>query len=450
MYRFAEEKVQNWLDYSKKALMIYGARQVGKTYLIRKMLEKNAISYFEVNLFERKDILAMLQVEEDASQIAEKLSLYSEMELKKGESVIFLDEIQLFPEIITKIKFLVDEGSYRYIFSGSNLGVELKGIKSIPIGYAEAWQLFPMNLPEFALANGVQKKTLDYLEQCYRSMNMVDPLIHRKMMQVFYYYLIVGGMPEAVNTFLHYRNLNQLDQEQKGLIAQYKADFTKYEAENRRLKIISIFDNIPSQLNKQNRRFTFTLLNKELKFDRYEESFLWLKDAAVAIPVYIVTEPICPLISSKETNVFKLFQSDVGLLTSCYPAAVKKQILEMNPDNEINNGALFENFVAQELNTNGVTAYYYKTAKVGEVDFVVELDGTVIPIEVKSGMNYKKHTALNKLLQIENYHIEKSIVLSPNNVEQIDRISYLPVYMVSFIKPETVEGAVLNLDVTGL
>lgn len=450
MYRLAEERIESWIHHSKKALLIYGARQVGKTYLIRKVLRANNIPYFEINLQEREDIVSMLREEKDASKLSEMFALYSDVVLEDNRAVIFLDEIQLYPEIVTKIKFLADEGRFRYVLSGSNLGVELKGIRSIPVGYAEAWQMYPMNFEEFMIAMGVQEKTIDHLKQCYEKRLPVDEVIHRKVTGLFYYYLIVGGMPAAVQMFLLKRNLMLLDQEQKSIIAQYKADFVKYEAENRRLKIISVFDNIPAQLNKQNHRFVFTMLNKELKFERYEDSFLWLKDAAAAIPVYISTEPVSPLVSSKETNVFKLFQSDVGLLTSCYPAAVKKALLEMNPDNEINNGALFENFVAQELYGNELTAYYYKTTKIGEVDFLVELDGAVVPIEVKSGKNYKKHAALNKLMAIDNYHLSEGIVLSVNNVEVNDNIIYLPVYMATFIKAKPVADMRVELDLAGL
>lgn len=450
MYRFAEERMNDWISHSKKALLIYGARQVGKTYLIRKMLRSHNISYFEVNLQEREDIVSMLREEKDISKISEMFALYSDVVLEDQNAIVFLDEIQLYPEIITKIKFLVDEGRFRYVLSGSNLGVELKGIKSIPVGYVDMWQMYPMNFEEFMIAMGVQKKTIDHLKLCYEKRMPVDELIHKRITGLFYYYLIVGGMPAAVQIFLEKRNLMLLDQEQKGILALYKADFVKYEAENRRLKIIAVFDNIPAQLNKQNHRFVFTMLNKELKFERYEESFLWLKDAAVALPVYISTEPVSPLVSSKETNVFKLFQSDVGLLTSCYPATVKKTLLEMNPDNEINNGALFENFVAQELSGNELTAYYYKTTKIGEVDFLVELDGAVIPVEVKSGKNYKKHAALNKLMKIENYHLSEAIVLSLHNVEVENHIVYLPIYMATFMKASPVQNIVVELDMAGL
>lgn len=444
MYRLYEQKIQKWIDNGKKALLIYGARQVGKTYLIRKMLERNDISYCEYNLIERTDILQYLQSATEAADISSNLALYSGKELKEHESIIFLDEIQKYPDIVTKIKFLVDEGKYRYILSGSNLGVELKGIRSIPVGYAESIQMTPMNFEEFAIAAGISKAMLDHMKECFKNMSRVDEIVHTKLIQTFYRYMITGGMPAVINVYNETLNLGRIDEEQKNIIRLYKADFTRYEAENKKLKVISVYDNIPSQLNKQNLKFSFTLLNKELRFERYEESFLWLKDAAVAIPSYIVSEPKCPLQMSKETNVFKLFLSDVGLLTSCYPLSVKKELLEMDYNRELNNGAIFENFVAQELYAGGLYPYYFKKQSMGEVDFVIENDMDILPIEVKSGKNYKNHAALNHMM--ENYDLKRAFVLSPYNLETTEKITYLPIYMTGLLCEKQEDEDVLNIS----
>ena len=431
MYRKYEERIQNWIDNSKKSLLIYGARQVGKTYLIREMLKRNNITYCEYNLLEREDILEMLKKSTDAADTMNRLALYSDVSLEIGRSVIFLDEIQEYPDIVTKIKFLTDNGMYRLILSGANLGVELKGIKSMPVGYIDMFQMYPLDFSEFAKAIGITDEVLDHMAECYRKQASVDELVHKKLMQAFYYYLITGGMPAVINAYNDTHSLEYVNREQVNIINQYKADFIKYETLDKRLKIIAIYDNIPAQLNKQNRKFRFTMLNKELKFDRYEDSFLWLKDAGAAIPVYITDTSGSPLEISKETNVFKLFLSDVGLLTSCYPLSVKRDLLEMNPEREINNGAVFENFVAQEIVANTILPYYYKKDKIGEVDYLIERYDGVIPIEVKSGSDYKKHTALNNLLKHNNF--KNIYVLSCNNVEKENGITYLPIYMTGLI-----------------
>lgn len=447
MKRQYEDKIQNWINDSKKALLIYGARQVGKTYLIREMLKRNNISYFEVNFQEREDILNAIKDLSNAEDISMKLALYSDIPLIEGESVIFLDEVQLYPEIITKIKFLVDEGKYRYILSGSNLGVELKGIKSIPVGYVDMFQMFPMNLFEFVNAIGINDTTIKYLKDCFEKLEPVDEIIHKRMLNTFYYYLICGGMPSVVDTFVKTRNLREVRDEQQNIIRQYKADFIKYENDDKKLKIISIFDSIPAQLNQQNRRFVFTQLDKELKFDRYENSFLWLKDAAVAIPIYIANEPKAPLILSKSTNQFKLFMSDVGLLTSCYPDYVSKELLDMNPDYEINNGALFENYIAEELISNNITPYYFKNKNIGEIDFLMEYDNQIIPLEIKSGKDYKVHKALDNLLNTREYSIKKAYILSPSNIEIDDKNIYLPIYMTGLFGDNKSEDIIINLNI---
>ena len=446
MKRQYEDKIQKWIDTSSKALLIYGARQVGKTYLVRKMLQQNNISYFEVNFQEREDILNAISGLNNAEDISMKLALYSNTQLKEGESVIFLDEVQLYPDIITKIKFLVDEGRYRFVLSGSNLGVELKGIKSIPVGYLDMFQMYPMTLFEFAYALGIGDNTIEYLKKCFDELKPVDEIIHQRMINVFYYYLICGGMPSVVNEFINTRNLRIVRDEQQNIIRQYKADFVKYENDDKKLRIISIFDSIPAQLNQQNRRFIFTQLDKELKFNRYENSFLWLKDAAVAIPIYIVDQPKPPLILSKSTNQFKLFMGDVGLLTSCYPDYVSQALLDMNPDHEINNGALFENYVAQELSSCEITPYYFKSKGIGEIDFLIEYDNRIVPLEIKSGKEYKKHKALDNLLNSKEYSIDRGYIISLSNIEADDRCIYIPVYMTGLFGHRQSEDMIIDLD----
>ena len=447
MKRQCEERIQEWIDNSDKALLIYGARQVGKTYVIREVLKRNNISFFEINFQERDDILKAISDISNAEELSMRLALYSDVPLIEKESVIFLDEIQLYPDIITKIKFLVDEGKYRFILSGSNLGVELKGIKSIPVGYIDMFQMYPMNLFEFAVALGVGEDVISYIRECFDEEKLVDEVIHKRMLNAFYYYLICGGMPAVVNEFIAARNLRAVREEQQSIIRQYKADFVKYENDDRKLRIISIFDSIPAQLNQQNRKFVFTQLDKELKFERYENSFLWLKDAAVAIPIYIARQPKPPLVLSKATNQFKLFMSDVGLLTSCYPDYVSKALLDMNPEYGINNGALFENFIAQELVGSGITPYYFKSRNIGEIDFLIEYDNQIMPLEIKSGKSFRAHKALNNLLESSEYSIKKGYVLSPSNVERNGNVTYMPIYMAGMFGERPSEDVFVNLDV---
>jgi hypothetical protein len=217
---------------------------------------------------------------------------------------------------------------------------------------------------------------------------------------------------------------------------------------DKKLKVKSIYDIIPAELNKQNKKFVFTMLDKELKFDRYENSFLWLKDAGVALPVYNVDAPVIPLEASKSSNVFRLFSSDIGLLTSAYPAETKIELI--NKNGEVNNGAHFENAVAQQLTANGFEPYFCKKKNLGEMDFAIEMNGKVIPIEVKSGKSYKSHKALDNFMKVADYHLEKAYVFSTSNIEKDGAVTYLPIYMCYLLKEPKIGKMIVDLDITGL
>ena len=435
MYRFCEKKINNWIKGGKGALLVSGARQVGKTYIIRKVLQEQNISYLEINFLDRPDILLSLKEIADINDFVNRLRLYSSTPLKERESIIFFDEIQEYPEFITKIKFLVDNGTFRYILSGSLLGLELKNIRSIPVGYYEELKMYPMSFFEFCRAHDINEEIFSHLSECYENKQAIDPILHKKMLDLFKYYLLVGGMPKVVQMFLDTSNLVKVDEEAKNIIYQYKADFSKYENDDKKLRLLSIYDNIPSQLNKQNLRFIFTYLNKELKFDRYENSFLWLKDAGVVYPCYIANEIKAPLIISKEKNTFKLFMNDIGLLMSTFPFSFRDELL--NSKDEILNlnlGAIYENYVMQELVANSLEPYFYKSKKIGEVDFVLEVNGKLYALEVKSGKDYRTHKALDNLQKQKEYKIDQYIVFSNENLFEENNILHLPIYMCEFIK----------------
>ncbi len=359
----------------------------------------------------------------------------------------FFDEIQKCPEIVTKIKFLVEDGSFRYVMSGSLLGVELKAVASVPVGYLTVLRMYPMDYEEFMIANSVSRTTLEMLEEKFSLREAVEEHIHRKLLSMFFVYLIVGGMPDAVKTYIKTKDIREVDRVQKDITQQYREDFSQYEREDRKLRLKAVYDIIPEELNKQNKRFIFTELDKELKFSRYENSFLWLKNAGVALPVYNVDEPNIPLPASRNSNLFRLFSSDTGLLTSSYPVETKVELIKENSD--VNNGAHFENAVAQELTSNGLVPYYC-TKKIGELDFLVELDGKVVAIEVKSGSGYKVHNALNRFMEVPDYRIDRAYVLSKGNIEDMGKVTYLPIYMCYLIREKKMESMIVDLDTSGL
>ena len=291
-------------------------------------------------------------------------------------------------------------------------------------------------------------KELDMLNEKFKNASPVDEFVHQKLLSMFFVYLIVGGMPDAVKTYIETKDIREVDKVQRDITTLYKEDFSQYEIEDRKLKLKSIYDIIPAELNKQNKKFVFTMLDKELKFDRYENSFLWLKDAGVALPVYNIEAPVIPLLASKSSNIFRLFSSDIGLLTSAYPAETKMELI--NKNGEVNNGAHFENAVAQQLTANGFTPYFCKKKNIGEMDFVIEMNGKVVPIEVKSGKAYKSHKALDNFMNIPDYHLEKAYVFSVGNVETEGTVTYLPIYMCYLLKEQKLGQMIVELDTTGL
>lgn len=448
MYRKDSIIIEEWLERSDKALLVTGARQIGKTWLIREEIAKSGYRKFEVNFIDQPDLVDYLNVKMSANEFLVKLKMIMPEDCKPQETVVFFDEIQKCPEIVTKIKFLVEEGSFKYVMSGSLLGVELKGITSVPVGYLTVLRMYPMDFEEFMIANNVSKTTLEMLKAKFETCQPVDEFIHQKLLSLFFIYLIVGGMPDAVKIYIATKDIREVDKVQRDIVALYKEDFSQYESEDKKLKLISIYDIIPAELNKQNKKFVFTMLNKELKFDRYENSFLWLKDAGVALPVYNVEAPVIPLKASKSSNVFRLFSNDIGLLTSAYPAETKLELI--NKNSEVNNGAHFENAVAQQLTANGLEPYFCKKKNIGELDVLVEMDGKVVPIEVKSGKAYKAHKSLDNFMKISDYHIEKAYVLSVANMEQEGSVVYLPIYMCYLLKERKIGKLIVDLDMEGL
>lgn len=421
---------------TSKALLLTGARQTGKTYIIRECIRECFQSAVEINFIENQDAQKIFSDFKDSKDILLRISAIADRPLVKGETVIFLDEIQECKELVTAIKFLVEEGSYRYVLSGSLLGVELKDIRSVPVGYMSIMEMYPMDFEEFCMANGVSERILNMLRECYETASPVDSVIHEKMMELFRLYLITGGMPEVVSRYIKTNNIQEVVTVQKNINELYKKDISQYDPNNK-LYLEDIFNLIPSKLNSKNKRFILKNLNENFKFSRYEHSFIWLKDAGVALPVYCASEPLLPLLLSKSTNLFKLFMSDVGLLAAMYADGLQMKIL-MNETN-INFGAIYENVVAQELKCHGFDLYYYNSNRQGELDFLIEHKGAVLPIEIKSGKDYERHAALTNSMSNPRYDIPKAYVFCNDNVKQKEKVIYYPIYMITFLEKEEPE-----------
>lgn len=430
--RNAEEHISNfWKTKDNKALLITGARQVGKTHIIRKCAKEYFQSVVEINFIENENAKNLFANFTDVKDILLRISALTDKPLIKGETLIFFDEVQECKELVTAIKFLVEEGSYRYVLSGSLLGVELKDIRSVPVGYMEIMEMYPLDFYEFCMAHNVSEKVLAQLKICYEEIRPVDRIIHEKMMEMFRLYLIVGGMPDVVRIYLETNDLQEVIRVQSAINILYKKDIAKYDPGNK-LYLEEIFELIPSELNSKNKRFILKNLNENFKFSRYQHSFLWLSDAGCALPVFCASEPKVPLLLSKATNLFKLFMVDVGLLAAMCMNGIQVKILSKEKD--INFGAIYENAVAQELKCHGFDLYYYNSKKQGELDFLIEYEGEVLPIEIKSGKDYARHAALNNILNNPEYDINKAFVFCNYNVAKKEKVVYYPIYMIMFME----------------
>ena len=431
---------------SDNALLITGARQVGKTYSIREF-GKGFKSFIEINFIENPDAVGLFKDAKGSTDILMRLSTITNVPMIKGETLIFFDEVQECPDIVTAIKFLVDEGSYRYILSGSLLGVELKDIRSVPVGYMGVKEMFPLDFEEFITCIGINENVIATVKEVWTKRQPVDDFIHNKMMELFRLYLIVGGMPAAVSKYLESNNLKEVLAVQQEIIQLYKKDIAKYDPDNK-LYIEEIFNLIPPELNARNKRFILKRLNENAKYERYENSFLWLKNAGVAIPVYNVEEPKVPLLLARSRNLLKLFLNDIGLLAAQYADGIQVRIIK--GDKDINFGSIYENAVAQELVAHGFEPYYYNSKKRGEIDFVIENNGKVLPIEVKSGKDYVYHRALSNIMDCEEYDLPEALVLSNGNLTVEGRITYVPVYIVMFLNKGDAAPIEYRIDLGGL
>ena len=442
--RKIEKSIIDWIHNDTKALLIDGARQVGKTYIIRRVLENEGCQYIEFNLLQNPDLATLLAKSDTVDDLITNLSLFTEKTFVKNHTFIFFDEIQEFKELTTKVKFWVDEGSFRYIFSGSLLGVELKNLKSAPVGYLKTLTMYPLDFEEFLQLYNFTSELRDSLYRSFTERTPVNEAVHTRMMKIFNMYLNVGGMPSAVNRFKESKNLEDVIAEHEDIVLQYKKDFTHYETEDKKPYLTQIYDLIPAELNSCNKRFNFADLKKGLRYERSEDSFLWLTNAGVALAVYNVSSPAIPLLLNEKSSLFKLFLSDVGMLTTLYGRATKQQLLLDSQD--INNGALYENAVAQELKAHGFKLYYYNSKKFGELDFVIEYQGKVLPIEIKSGKNYKRHSALSNIMELSNYAIDEAFILTNYNVEVKGSLVYYPIYMLMFITNDSITLPKVELD----
>ena len=437
MYRKIENYIENYLKSDEqKVLCIKGARQIGKSYIIRKKCKEYFKNYIEINFDSDKRNNKTYQDVRSPEEFYVQMSMsFGDLMGNREDTVVFIDEIQEYPQFRSLLKQLREDNRFRYIVSGSLLGVELNKEGLTPMGSVIEKQMFPMDFEEFLIANGVGEEAISYMRTCYEKRKSLTEGMHKTIMDYFLAYLYVGGLPDAVQTYVNEKNVMKIKDIQKDIYSYYCEDATKYDDKNR-LKIKKIYEMLPSNLENKVKRIQYSKIENK-KGDRaenYSGEFEYLLNSGIAIDCKAISEPKFPLIQSSSKSMIKLYMNDVGLLTYLLYRNNVNAILQQRTG--VNLGAVYETVVAQELYAHGYKNYYYDRKKIGEVDFLVDdfEKLNVLPIEVKSGKESFSFKSMTKLLAVEGYRMDQGIILSNDaNVYEKDHILYLPIYDVMFI-----------------
>ena len=437
LYRKIETLIESHLKSdTQKILLIDGARQVGKTYIIRYVGKKLFENFIEINMVE--DLLGdrlfenIRTVEDFYLQVS---MLAGDKMKQKENTLIFIDEIQAYPHLLTLLKFLSQDKKFTFIASGSLLGVTLSQTTSIPMGSIRKVRMFPLDFEEFLYANGMNEFVISSMRKKFEQLEPLDETMHNKIMDFFRKFLLVGGMPDAVNSYLAEKNIQVVREIQSEIHDYYSADASKYDTE-KKLKIRKVYELIPSNMeNKKKRVVAQNIENKRGKtFSDYSDEFEYLISAGIALNVQAISNPVFPLIESSGKNLLKLYLNDVGILTGILYGNNIRAVLDDNKS--INLGSVYETVVASELIAHGHKLFYYDNRSKGEVDYLIDDYDTlsVVPIEVKSGKDYTIHSALNNFVQNDGYNIKKAIVVSnERNIKRNGKITYLPIYYIMFL-----------------
>lgn len=447
LYRKIASKIESFLKSEKKRMLVVsGARQVGKSYIIREVGMRLYSNFIEVNMEEDKQSNRLFENARTVEDFMIALSTIAGAKMKDSEkTLVFIDEIQAYSHLLTLAKFLVEDGRFTYIASGSQLGIALKTTQSIPIGSIELLSMYPLDFEEFLIANGVGELLINEMRRKFEAKEALNESLHMKVMDYFRKYLLVGGMPSAVNTYLSEHNMVSVRNIHRDISLLYKNDAAKYESESlRKLKIQRIYDMVPSNLEKVKKRIVAKdiELKKGKRMADYQDEFEYLISSGITLEVQAISKPSYPLVENSGKNLLKLYMSDIGLLTGIL---YHNDVLPiMNDKCGVNLGSVYENVVAQELKAHGFKLYYYDNKKNGEVDFLIDSVDllSALPIEVKSGKDYYIYTALNNLLKVDEYKITNGIVFSNEaKVYNNGNVIYMPIYYVMFLRSSAFDNS---------
>lgn len=437
MFRKIESYIKEYLNsQTNKILCINGARQVGKSYIIRKLCNQHFKNYIELNMANDKVGDQLFKNVKTIDEFYIETSVIAgEKMFARDNTIIFIDEIQEYPQLLTLLKPLSEDNKYRYICSGSALGVSLINTTLIPIGTIIEKKMYPMDFDEFLLANSIGQNVINHLKQCYQEKKSIELSLHNKILQLFKTYLIVGGMPDAIKTYIETKNIIKVREIQQNIINYYGIDASKYDIEHK-LKIKRIYDLVPSNIENKVKRIQYTKIenNNDARYTNYIDEFDYLFSSGIVLNTKAISEPKFPLIQSSSKNLIKLYLNDVGLLTNILYKNNINAIL--NDQKGVNLGAVYETVVAEELSSHNHQLFYYDRKNVGEVDYLIDdYDSlSILPLEIKSGKDYLNFKALPKLLKEPNYRIQNGYVFSNNQEVKIDeKIIFMPIYYIMFL-----------------
>ena len=424
-------KLKEWKSAQKKeCLLVKGARQVGKTYLIRQFGNNEYKAFYELNFYENKEYSTIFDGSLDPKEIYNKMSLYIEdFKIIDNSTLIFLDEIQFCPRARTALKFLAMDKRCDVIASGSMLGLHYKEIESVPVGYEHSIEMYSLDFEEFLWGLGVNENAISILRDYFENDGKVDDDINEKYLGYINDYLIVGGMPEVVANYVDNRNYQEASDIQEKIVKSYRDDIIKYAEASEKTKILKCFDSITIQLAKDNTKFQYKKIETGGSNKKYANSIEWLIDAGIIRKCYNISLPELPLKAFYELDNFKIYMLDVGLLTHMY--GLQTQLtLKKNGIKNTGKGGIFENLVFDILNKMGKTLYYFKNASNSqEIEFLYECEGGVIPVEVKSKNG--KTISLNNYIEKYNPDIAYKVIYG--NKGQDGKKKTIPYYMLIFI-----------------
>lgn len=436
-YRKISKKINEYFENDdEKILCIDGARQIGKTYIIRSLAQKYYKNYIEINMADDFDGDKIFENVKTVNDFYIQVSVIAGDKLNDiKDTIIFIDEIQIYPHLLTMLKPLKKDNKYKYICSGSLLGIALMDTTLVPMGSFKEIKMYPMDFEEFLIANGVGNLVLEHLKKCFDEKKSLEETLHNKILSLFKTYLYVGGMPDAIKMYLETKNIFKIREIHDETIKYYGNDAAKYDKEHK-LRIKRIYDLVPSNIENKVKRVQFKMIENDddARYKKYVDEFDYLISSGIVLDAKAISEPKFPLVQSSSKNLIKLYMNDVGILTNVlYKHNINAILMDKK---QINLGAVYETIAAQELIAHGHKLYYYDRRKIGEVDYLIDdYDSlSVLPIEIKSGSDENNFRALPKLINDINYNIQKAYVF--NNKREIKndgKIIFMPIYFIMFV-----------------